>query len=89
VSSLGELAALLQRLGPAQALTFGVPRGGCGRIVSRAALARERCAQGILTRTRDQFAWPHGPGILMLDHDPDEVCDPRARRAGRSVRSRD
>ena len=28
VSSLGELAALLQRLGPAQALTFGLPRGG-------------------------------------------------------------
>ena len=65
VSSLGELAALLQRLGPAQALTFGLPRGGDGRIVSRAALAREGCAQGILTRTRDQlrlarWAWhPH------------------------------
>ena len=74
VSSLGELAALLQRLGPAQALTFGLPRGGDGRIVSRAALAREGCAQGILTRTRDRFAWPDGPGILMLDHDPDEVA---------------
>ena len=45
VSSLGELAALLQRLGPAQALTFGLPRGGDGRIVSRAALAREGCAR--------------------------------------------
>ena len=41
VSSLDELAVLLQRLGPEQALTFGLPRGGNGRIVSRAALARE------------------------------------------------
>ncbi len=74
VESLVELAALLQRLGPSQALTFGVPRGGDGRIMSRGALAREGCAQGILTRTRDRFAWPDGPGILMLDHDPYEVA---------------
>ena len=26
-------------------------------------------APGAQTRTRDQFAWPDGPGILMLDHD--------------------
>jgi hypothetical protein len=74
VSSLGELAALLQRVGPEQALTFGLPRSGNGRIVTRAAAARHGCAQGILTRTRDQFAWPNGPGILMLDHDPDQVA---------------
>ena len=82
VSSLGELAALLQRLGPAQALTFGLPRGGDGRIVSRAALAREGCAPGILTRTRDRFAWPDGPGILMLDHDPDGVALSREELVG-------
>ena len=74
VSSLGEFAALLQGLGPAQGLTFGLPCGGDGRIVSRAALAREGYSQGILTRTRDRFAWPDGPGILMLDHDPNDVA---------------
>ena len=72
VASLGELAALLQSLGPAQALTFGVPRRGDGRILTRAALARQPHGEGILTRTRDQFVWPAGPGILMLDHDPDD-----------------
>lgn len=71
VESLDDMAALLQRLGPAQALTFGLPRGGDGRIVSRAMLARNGQAPGTLTRTRDRFAWPDGPGILMLDHDPD------------------
>jgi hypothetical protein len=82
VSSLGELAARLQRLGPAQALTFGLPRRGNGRIVSRAVRARERCASGTLTRTRDQFAWPEGPGILMLDHDPDGVALSRDELVG-------
>jgi hypothetical protein len=69
VASLGDLAALLQRLGPAQALTFGLPRRGNGRIASRAALDRRPAAAGAMTRTRDQFAWPDGPGVLMLDHD--------------------
>lgn len=70
-SSLADLAALLQRLSPAQALTFGLPRGGNGRIVSRAVLARQGRAQGVLTRTRADFVWPDGPGVLMLDHDAD------------------
>lgn len=26
---------------------------------------------GATTRTRDRFTWPAGPGIMMLDHDPD------------------
>ena len=51
VSSLGELAALLQRLGPAQALTFGLPQGGDGRLVSRAALGSlYRPARTVTTR---------------------------------------
>ena len=37
---------------------------------------------GILTRTRDRFAWPDGPGILMLDHDPDEVALSREELVG-------
>jgi len=69
--SLADLAALLQRLSPAQALTFGLPRGGNGRIVSRAILARRGQVPGVLTRTRGDFVWPDGPGVLMLDHDPD------------------
>jgi hypothetical protein len=69
VASLGDLAALLQGLGPAQALTFGVPRNGGGRIVSRAMLARCSALDGIATRTRDRFSWPAGAGILMLDPD--------------------
>lgn len=73
VSSLADFGDLLQKLGPPQALTFGLPHRGDGRIVSRATLPREG-AQGAMTRTRDQFAWPEGPGILMLDHDPEEAA---------------
>lgn len=70
VSSLSDLGALLEELGPAQALTFGVPRGSNRKIMSRATLARRGSPNGVTTRTRDQFDWPKGGGILMLDHDP-------------------
>lgn len=79
VNSLTDLAALLRRLGPAQALAFGVSRGGGGRLVSRAAMARQGSRPGVLTRTRDQFVWPSGPGVLMLDYDPHGT--PLAREA--------
>ena len=74
VASLDQLSVLLQELGPAQALTFGVPRNGDCRIVTRATLARLSSGEGIATRTRDQFIWPADAGILMLDHDPGEVA---------------
>ena len=37
LDSLEGLAHLLQGLGPAQAVTFGLPQGGDGPILSRAA----------------------------------------------------
>jgi hypothetical protein len=74
VTSLSDLAALLPRLGPAQALAFGVPRGGGGRAVTRAAQNRHGARPGVLTRTRDQFVWPSGPGVLMLDHDSHDAA---------------
>ena len=70
VSSLADFGLLLEKLRPSQALTYGVPRGGSRKIMSRAALARQPCFDGITTRTRDQFEWPKRSGILMLDHDP-------------------
>lgn len=72
LSSLQEFASLLESMNAAQALTFGIPRGGNQDILSRAALAERASAEGITTRTRDQFTWPDGAGILMLDHDPAE-----------------
>ena len=72
IASLEAFAALLVGLGPANALAYGLPRKGDGPILSRRRFeAAGRPAQAG-TRTREDFAWPEGPGIMMLDHDPDE-----------------
>lgn len=42
VGCLRDLQRVLEGLGPSQALTFGIPRGGNGRILSRKALSRQR-----------------------------------------------
>ena len=70
---LADFAGVLARLGPSQALTFGIPRTGDGPIFSRALHVERGRPAGATTRTRDSFVWPAGPGIMMLDHDPDEV----------------
>lgn len=61
------LADLLDGLKPAQALSFGVSNSEFENIVTRKA--KEGGAVGG-TRTRQNFAWTDGPGVLMLDYDP-------------------
>lgn len=70
IGSLSVLGDLLAGLGPNQALTYGVPRGGDGNILSRDLFTRRGSPAGATTRTRDRFEWPDGPGIMMIDHDP-------------------
>lgn len=70
---LSELAALLQDLEPGSgALTFGIPRREMGpeglRIFRREDLPDD--AEDAISRTRDSFQWPEGPGVLFLDFDP-------------------
>lgn len=72
-ADLARFAEVLLELGPDQALTYGVPRRGDGPILSRAVHARLGHPTRATTRTRDQFIWPDGPGILMLDYDPNDV----------------
>jgi hypothetical protein len=59
------LAALVEGLASNQALTFGVARVDQGRIA-----ARNSAGAGDLTRTRECFDWPAGPGVLFVDYDP-------------------
>lgn len=69
VSGLNELAQALDHLNPAQAVGWGI----CAQ--EQAAIVAERDAQvndgahGAISRTRQHFAFPRGPGVLMLDHD--------------------
>ena len=81
VASLADFAQILARLTPAQAVTYGTPKAGSGRILSRRAFAEAGRPEGTTTRTNDAFAWPDGAGLMMLDHDPHAGCDPLDREA--------
>lgn len=80
-ASLADLAAILQSLTPAQALVYGVPINAAARVMTRKAFAEAGKPAGATTRTNDAFQWPQGPGVMMLDYDPDAGCDPLDRGA--------
>ena len=71
VADLRELATVIADLTPAQALTLGVPRGvplgGRLRIAPRKRLAE---FPGAVSRTRENWCWDQGEGVLLLDYDP-------------------
>jgi len=66
-----DLKEILPGLSPAQALGYGVPKkaGDSFALFSEATLPLERSASQI-ARTKENFRWPNGPGIFMLDYDP-------------------
>ena len=74
--TLADFAAILQTLTPAQALVYGVPINAAARVMTRKAFADAGKPAGATTRTNDAFAWPQGPGVLMLDYDPAATGDP-------------
>ncbi len=72
-SDMTEFAQTLAGLRPCEALIYGVPQGGVEEagILTKAAFSMltEEGRTGKITRSSDHFAWPEGPGILMLDVD--------------------
>jgi len=79
LSTLADLDAILQNLTPAQALVYGVPSKAADRVLTRKAFAATGRPEGATTRTNDAFAWPPGPGVMMLDYDPAATGDPLGR----------
>ncbi|GEO80958.1 hypothetical protein [Pararhodospirillum oryzae] len=71
VSGLDDLAAYLELcLGPAQALTYGLPARHPVDLVPHRDWVAAGQPHGQLPRTLNHFSWPSGPGVMMLDHDP-------------------
>ena len=69
------LVDLLTSLGPQHALGYGVAQATSARVVTRdaydkAAAFCETEDEAIVSRTREHFAWPATPGVLMIDYDP-------------------
>jgi hypothetical protein len=69
VHSIGELAAVVSGLTSHQALTFGVTAEAKAKIATQKAIENGRPPSGAVSRDRANFAWPDGPGVLMLDID--------------------
>lgn len=80
-SSLADLAAILTRLTPAQALVYGVPIDRAVRVMTRKAFVEAGKPAGVTTRTNDAFTWPDGSGVMMLDYDPPSGVDAMDRNA--------
>jgi hypothetical protein len=60
----------LPTLGTDQALVYGLPTISPARIVTKEDYARRKEPNDMITRTKEHFGWNDGPGILMLDYDP-------------------
>lgn len=75
-ANLHDLAAQLDALQPAQAVGWGVADADRIQIVTADHEAQSP-ADGAQSRTRRNFTFPKGPGVLMLDHDgmPDRQLD--------------
>lgn len=78
-SSLDDFSEILQELTPEQALVYGTPRKSATSIVTRKMAATMGHDIHATTRTNDDFAWPAGGGVLMLDYDAPNDSNPLSR----------
>ena len=79
LSSLTDLAEILTSLTYEQALTYGVPINAATTVLTRKAFAAAGNPDGATARTKENFRWPDGPGVMMLDYDPPADGDPLDR----------
>jgi hypothetical protein len=66
VKDLRDFAFYLDQATPNIAFTYGVPKNLRGKITAQALVDR---TPGAISRTRQNFGWAQGPGILMIDDD--------------------
>lgn len=83
-TDLCGLAELLTTLGPHHALGYGVTQTDSARVVTRDQYDRmaahcETEDEDVVARTREHFAWPAGPGVLMIDYDAPPSGEPLTR----------
>ena len=81
-TDVNGFADLLGRLGPHEALTFGVCGYKRARVVKEEM--RPQTPPGdlpVISRTQTYLQWPNGPGVLMIDYDPPKDGPPLPREA--------
>lgn len=67
VNGLDAMRDHLDGLTSSNAVAWGTTRDAAGTLCTRSDI--EAQSQGAIARTRDNFTFQSGPGIMMLDHD--------------------
>lgn len=65
-----EFASLLLQLRPNNALAFGVSQHPRALVYPQTKNPPTNLDLPSITRTRQCFHWPNGPGVMMFDYDP-------------------
>ena len=81
VDSISEFAATLVGLDKDEALAYGVPKRGGGRIMSEKRWQTAGRPPNVQQRCRADFEWPNGAGVWMLDYDAPGDAEPLCRDA--------
>ncbi|CAM2181987.1 conserved hypothetical protein [Paraburkholderia sacchari] len=80
LDSIEQFADLLQRLTPRQCCIYGVAPRPEMRLMTQSAWESAGRPENAIPRTASAFAWPDGPGVLMLDYDtPNDGTKPLHR----------
>jgi mRNA-degrading endonuclease toxin of MazEF toxin-antitoxin module len=70
-SYMSEFADFLLTLNGTHALAYGVSEHQEARVLSKKSKDSEKGGdRPIITRTREDFSWPKGEGIFLIDYDP-------------------
>lgn len=79
--TVSEFAMGLAALQPNQALVFGVCGHDTATILPKEVIRKgnHRVSGQVVARDREHFRWPDGPGVLMIDYDPEKGKPPLSR----------
>ena len=74
-SGLEEFARQIPSLKKNQAVTYGLPEADDVGLVTEEEWRKMGRPSDPQPRTQEHFAWPHGPGIMLVDYDPAEGAE--------------
>lgn len=67
---LNHFAGVLSKLGPDQALAYGLTKIEKGKIYSRSKYVKKGRPVDACTRTKQEMRFPDGPAVFFIDYDP-------------------
>jgi hypothetical protein len=84
IDSLADLSHQLKVRKQNECHVYGLPKGdrsgGIFDLVTEKALASRERRETLISRSRENFSWPQGAGVLMLDYDaPKDGTAPLSR----------